>query len=310
MKREPTPGSTAFAPRVASPRYRLDRDLILPPETQVQLEECLASLRHHHTIYLEWDFASVDPVGRATVLNFHGQPGTGKTLAAEALAGTLGLGYLALGIAEVESKFLGETAHNIAIAFETAERESALLLFDEADTLLGKRLSVVTQGVDNEVNAMRTTLMLKLQEHAGVVVFATNLPKSYDAAFRSRIGYHVHFALPGASERKRLWNRMLVPRIPLADTRDSLVDAATAASEGLSGRDIRTCMRLALPKALLAVEGDATRARLTVEHIEGAIAAVRNAQQQVGSSASGAFDLEAARRAFKDAVPQPTQGEE
>jgi SpoVK/Ycf46/Vps4 family AAA+-type ATPase len=264
-----------------APRYKLDRDVILSESTGVQLTECLAKLRFRRTIYVDWNFAAVDPMGLCTVINFYGPPGTGKTLAAEAIAGQLGLQFLPLGIAEIESKFLGETAKNLRAAFDAAREEQAVLFFDEADTLLGKRLSSVTQGVDNEVNAMRSTLLIELERFDGIVVFATNFERNYDQAFRSRIGYHIHFDLPDFSARQRLWDRLMVAGIPLATVREELLAHCAELSEGFSGREIRTCMRLALPKALLAAESAGIAPALGRQHVEEAIAEVRRAMKEV-----------------------------
>ncbi|UMY59750.1 ATP-binding protein [Pseudomonas sp. LS.1a] len=256
-------------------------DLVLPAKTRLQLDECLARLRFHRTIYQDWGFAAVDPMGMTAILNFYGPPGTGKTLCAEALAGQLGLPFMALGIAELESKFMGDTARNIQAAFAQATETGALLFFDEADTLLGKRLSSVTQGVDNEVNAMRSTLLIELERYEGIVVFATNFPGNYDEAFRSRIGYHIEFNLPDLAAREQLWSRFLVEQIPLGSPRDLLLSEAAMQSEGLSGREIRTCMRLALPKVLLAAEQEGGPAQLQMAHIQQAIDEVQTAQRQV-----------------------------
>lgn len=281
-----------------TPRYRLDQDVVLSAPTALQLKECLARLRFRRTIYVDWNFASVDPMGLCTVINFYGPPGTGKTLAAEAVAGQLGLKFLPLGIAEMESKFLGETAKNIQAAFETARDEQAVLFFDEADTLLGKRLSSVTQGVDNEVNAMRSTLLIELEKFDGIVIFATNFERNYDSAFRSRIAYHIHFDLPDYAARRRLWDRLMVTSIPLTGPRESLITHCAEVTEGLSGRELRTCMRLALPKALLAAEEDGIHAALARCHLDEAIAEVQRAIEEV-SSAPGvrpANDTSAVRR--------------
>lgn len=270
-----------------TPRYQLDRDVILSESTALQLKECLAKLRFRRTIYVDWNFAAVDPMGLCTVINFYGPPGTGKTLAAEAIAGQLGLQFLPLGIAEIESKFLGETAKNLRAAFDAARDEQALLFFDEADTLLGKRLSSVTQGVDNEVNAMRSTLLIELERFDGIVVFATNFERNYDQAFRSRIGYHIHFDLPDFSARQRLWDRLMVAAIPLEAARELLLTHCAELSEGFSGREIRTCMRLALPKALLAAEAAGTAPALGCQHVEEAIAEVRRAMKEVAVPVTG-----------------------
>jgi AAA+ superfamily predicted ATPase len=265
-------------------RFDLAQDVILSDKTRLQLDECLARLRFHRKIYEDWGFAAVDPMGMTAILNFYGPPGTGKTLCAEALAARLGLPFMSLGIAELESKFMGETAKNIQTAFEQARESGALLFFDEADTLLGKRLSSVTQGVDNEVNAMRSTLLIELERFEGIVVFATNFAKNYDEAFRSRIGYHIEFNLPDLEARRRLWERFLVDGIPLQGTRETLIDSVSTHSAGLSGREIRTCMRLALPKAFLAAEHDGGEPRLSAEHLLSAIDQVLASHQQVATT--------------------------
>lgn len=267
---------------IRTPRFKLDADVVLAAQTRLQLEECLARLRHHRTIYRDWGFAAVDPMGRSSVINFHGPPGTGKTMAAEALAGTLGIGFYHIGIAELESRYMGETAHNIQAAFQAARESMSLLFFDEADTLLGARLSNVSQGVDSEVNAMRSTLLIELERFEGIVVFASNFARNYDEAFRSRISYHIHFDLPDKVARLALWERMIVPGIPLGDARASLVERCADASRGLSGREVRTCLRLALPKALLDAGGSPADARLRWEHLRQAIAQVQDAQKRVG----------------------------
>nr|WP_232012925.1 ATP-binding protein [Pasteurella multocida] len=159
-----------------------------------------------------------------------------------------------------------------------------MLFFDEADTLLGKRLSSVTQGIDNEVNAMRSTLLIELEKFDGVVIFATNFAKNYDEAFRSRITHHIHFDLPDLDNRKAIWHKMIVPKIPLAQDREEIINIASTLSEGFSGREIRTCMRLVLPKALLAAEQNNTEAKLSIEHIQEVIEQINLAKREVASS--------------------------
>ncbi len=143
---------------------------------------------------------------------------------------------------------------------------------------------------------MRSTMLIELERFDGIVVFATNFERNYDEAFRSRISYHVHFPLPDASARRLLWERMIVAEIPLVEPRDSLVERCVLASEGLSGREVRTCMRLALPKALLTSVNDVASARLAWPHIELGIAELRRARESVGrSGAASAGDQRAAR---------------
>ena len=265
-------------------QYHLDTDVILTTHTRNELEESLAKLKFHKIIYEDWGFSEVDKLGRSSILNFYGEPGTGKTLTAEAFAGRLDLPIIKVGIAEIESKLMGETSKNIQKVFEDAYIQNAVLFFDEADTLLGKRLSSVTQGVDNEINAMRSTMLIELEKFDGVVIFATNFAKNYDEAFRSRITYHVEFILPDLDTRKKIWSKMLVAKIPLNDEREIFIDRCAQLSEGFSGREIRSCMRLALPKALMQPNVPTKDAVLSVDHVISAIESVKKSQKKVGGS--------------------------
>lgn len=269
---------------ISLPQVNLDKDVVLSEKTRVQLEEGLVKIKYHTKIYEEWNFGSVDKQGRSVILNFFGKPGTGKTLTAEAFAGSLSMPIIKMGIAELESKFMGETSKNIQAVFELASKENAVLFFDEADTLLGKRLSSVTQGIDNEVNAMRSTLLIELEKFNGVVIFATNFAKNYDEAFRSRISHHIEFDLPDLMARTDIWNKMLVAEIPLGCERDKLIEQAAQHSEGLSGREIRTCMRLVLPKVLLEAEQNHTEACLNSEQLLEVIERVKTAHKKVANS--------------------------
>ena len=268
---------------VKTPSIKLESDVILAPETRRLFEEAIGAMKHHKTIYSEWGFGDVDPMGRNMILNLYGPPGTGKTLAAEAFAGSLGRQFIHIGIAELESKYVGDTAKNISAAFRAAAIEGAVLFFDEADTLLGARLSSVTQGIDNEINAMRSTLLIELERFDGVVLFATNFAKNYDNAFVSRIRYHIEFKLPDFDCRSQLWQRMLVPGIPLQEQRDELINLCALESEGFSGREIRTVLRTAFPRALL----DSTdECKVKWNHIKSAIDDVRMATKNVGKRIS------------------------
>lgn len=279
-----------------NPRFTLDNDVILSAVTKIYIDESLARLRFHHKIYQEWGFSRVDPMGMTAILNFYGPPGTGKTLCAEAFAGKLGLPFISLGIAELESKFMGETAKNIQAAFIQATATGAVLFFDEADTLLGKRLSSVTQGVDNEVNAMRSTLLIELERFEGIVIFATNFARNYDEAFRSRIGYHVEFTLPDQDALYRLWDRFLLPEIPILGNRDDILKTLCEISVGLSGREIRTCMRLALPKALINAEQQGISPQLSIQHLQDAITQVFSTHKSIGNrNLSTADDAQTAK---------------
>lgn len=270
--------------QIVQPIVTLDNDVVLSTATRVQLDEGLAKLKFHKKIYEDWNFGSVDKQGRSVILNFYGAPGTGKTLTAEAFAGSLSQPIIKLGIAELESKFMGETSKNIQAVFKAATEASAVLFFDEADTLLGKRLSSVTQGIDNEVNAMRSTLLIELERFSGIAIFATNFAKNYDEAFRSRISHHIHFDLPDLEARKKLWAKMLVDQIPLLESKDEFIQTASDLSDGFSGREIRTCMRLVLPKALLEAEQKNEDPKVKLEQLQEVIGRIKQAKVEVANS--------------------------
>jgi AAA+ superfamily predicted ATPase len=280
-------------------RITLETEVILAPETRRMFDEAIGAMRYHKTIYTDWGFGAVDTMGRNMILNLYGPPGTGKTLAAEALAGTLKRQYIHIGISELESKYVGDTAKNIASAFKAATAENALLFFDEADTLLGARLSSVTQGIDNEINSMRSTLLIELERFNGIVVFATNFAKNYDSAFVSRIRYHIEFKLPDLESRKQLWNRFLVAGVPLDEERNLIIERCAAASDGLSGREIRTVLRTAFPRAFIE---NMQEPKVLWSHLEGAITDVRTANRNVGknqhdrATASSNANVEAGRQ--------------
>lgn len=267
-----------------TPRYCIERDVILDPETKTRIEEAINKIKYHKTIYQEWGFEEVDPDGSGLSLNLYGRPGTGKTMTAEAIAGTLEQPFLNISLADLESKFMGETSKNIQTIFKTASDYQAVIFFDEADTLLGKRLATVTQGIDNEVNACRSTLLIELEKFDGVTIFATNFVENYDKAFQSRISYHIHIPMPNEEARKAIWRRFLIPSIPYKDDVESIVELAASESDGFSGRDIRTAMRLAMPKVFSISQADnnAISKRLGWEHLEEAIKQVRRAQVDVG----------------------------
>ena len=291
---EPKEKPKTLSIQIEQPQYQLS-DSILSKSTRLQLEEGMAKLRFHKIIYQDWGFNQIDRQGKAVILNFFGEPGTGKTFTAECFAGSIKQPIIKLGIAELESKFMGETSKNIIEIFKTAKENNAVLFFDEADTLLGKRLSSVTQGIDNEVNAMRSTLLIELEKFDGVAIFATNFAKNYDEAFRSRISHHIYFDLPDLEARKALWNKMLVNGIPLFESREEIIQFAAEQTEGFSGREIRTCLRLVLPKALLESEQQGSEPKLKITHLQTVIEQVKKAKKEVANKSRTRSDIQSAQ---------------
>lgn len=262
-------------------RFQL-KDIVLPIITENEIREALIKVKFHELIYHSWGFNEIDPSGKGCVLNFYGPPGTGKSRGAEALAGELGLPFLKVDLAELESKFMGETAKNLCAVFNDAQENNALLFFDEADTVLGKRLSSVTQGVDAEINMTRSTMLIEMDNFTGVLVFASNFPENYDSAFRRRISHHINFQLPDLEARIRLWDMHIVPNIPLqSESREKLLEELAEQSESFSGGYILQAMRLALPMAVNPIQPD--NSQLTKEHLLKSIDLVKRGMREVGS---------------------------
>gem|GEM_PF-1251565 len=277
-KLDPNPkrSSPSFIPKKAQKGFN---KLVLPPSTAIAIEEMLVKMEYRELIYEEWGFKEVDVIGNGAILNFYGPPGTGKTRAAEALAYKLNSPYINIDLSELESRYMGETPKNIHKAFLAARRSDAILFFDEADTVLGKRITDVSQGIDNEINLTRSTMLRELELHDGVVIFATNFSKNFDPAFRRRITYHIRFDLPDLEGRRKLWNLHIVPKIPLRTNREELVTQLARESDLFSGGDILTAVRLALPAA---IRENRENPLVALTHFQDAIERVYKAKQEVG----------------------------
>jgi SpoVK/Ycf46/Vps4 family AAA+-type ATPase len=242
------PEEATFVP--VDPRFDMN-DVILNSSTLSRIEEAKIKIKYAQIFYKDFGFEKIRPYGAGTVLNFFGPPGTGKTRTAEAFAKSMGLKFLDVNIADLESRYMSQTGKNILIAFETATKENALLFFDEADTVLGKRLSSVTQGIDAEINMSRSTMLKELERFKGVCIFATNFSENIDRAFIRRIGYHIEFEKPDLPTRVRLWNYILLDTLLLNEEREILIEKLAASSEGLAGADIATAVELTFPKAFI-----------------------------------------------------------
>jgi SpoVK/Ycf46/Vps4 family AAA+-type ATPase len=264
-----------FTPQ--EPRRRLD-DLVLTAETDRQLRTALAKIQYHDKLYREWGLESIHPEGSGIAINLYGPPGTGKSFAAEAIAEHLQRQIIRIDYAQIESRFVGDTPKNIVAAFEAAKTENAVLFFDEADSVLSRRATNITQAADYGVNVSRSTLLLQLDSFDGVVLFATNLASNYDPAFVRRILAHVYFPLPDEAALTRLWRYHLPPAMPLAD--DVTPETLARDSIGLSGGDVLNVVILA---AAAAVEQQAPAVALP--HFAEALAQVRRSKQEVGTSA-------------------------
>ena len=258
-----------------TPRRRL-ADLVLSAVTERQLRTALAKIQYHDKLYGEWGLDTIHPEGRGMAINLYGPPGTGKSFAAEGIADYLGRPLLRIDYAQIESRFVGDTPKNITAAFEAAHEFSAILFFDEADSMLSRRATNITQAADYGVNVSRSTLLLQLDSFDGVALFATNLLSNYDPAFMRRILAHVYFPLPDEPALVRLWQYHLPAKLP----RDADVtpEALATRSAGLSGGEILNAVLLA---AAAAVERDATA--VSLPDFEAALAQIRQSREDQGS---------------------------
>jgi ATP-dependent 26S proteasome regulatory subunit len=199
------------------PRRTFD-DVVLPETTLLQLNHALALVRKHDLIFRQWGLAERHSSGLGLAFHFAGPPGTGKTICAEALAYALDQRLLVVRYSELESRWVGQTAKHVASVFRAAERQNAVLFFDEADAIAGRRFTSLSAAYEREANAVVNVLLHEVENFDGVVIFATNLAANIDPAFERRIRTHIRFDMPNTEERERIWQVQLHARkTPLAD---------------------------------------------------------------------------------------------
>lgn len=220
------------------PRRTFD-DVILPPRTLRMLGEALSQVHSYSLIFDDWGLGQRHPTGTALAFNFAGPSGTGKTICAEAIAHELDKRLLLVRYAELESVWFGETPKNVAAVFRMAQEEEAVLFFDEADAIAGRRSTDTSHGLQRESNTTVNVLLQELERFDGVVIFATNLAANFDPAFERRIRTHVLFELPGVEEREQIWRVQLHRRTPLAG---DVEFRELAERYAVSGGDIRNAV--------------------------------------------------------------------
>ena len=189
-------------------------DLVLPTDQSAQITELIARCRLRSTVYQEWGFSPLPSTG--VVALFSGPSGTGKTLAAEVLAGELGLDLYKIDLSSVVSKYIGETEKNLERIFQAASAGELVLFFDEADALFGKR-SEVSSAHDRYANVEVAYLLQRLETYQGIVVVATNLQRNIDDAFLRRISVAVDFEAPDEPHRKLIWQQAFPATAPVED---------------------------------------------------------------------------------------------
>jgi hypothetical protein len=230
-------------------------DLVLPVAARAQLEEIAAQVRHRATVYEDWQFARRLPRGRGVTALFAGPSGTGKTMAAEVLARALELDLYRIDLAGVVNKYIGETEKNLRRIFAAAEESGAILFFDEADALFGKRTDV-RDSHDRYANIEIDYLLQRMEAYTGLAILATNRKAALDRAFLRRLRFLVDFPFPAADLRLRIWQKVLPPAAPTAG-----IDFGALARLDLAGGSIQS---VALNAAFLAAADGRV---ITMDHL-------------------------------------------
>jgi MoxR-like ATPase len=220
-------------------------DLVLPAAQLATLRDIARQLRQRERVYREWGFGDKQPRGQGLTALFAGESGTGKTLAAEAIANDVELDLYRVDLATLVSKYIGETEKNLKRLFDAAESSGAVLLFDEADALFGKR-SEVKDSHDRYANIEVAYLLQRVEAYRGLAILTTNMKSALDRAFLRRIRFVVNFPFPDATARERIWRLQFPPRAPLAS-----IDFAALARLNVAGGHIRN---IALDAAFRAAD--------------------------------------------------------
>ncbi len=208
-------------------------DLVLPPAQLEQLHRLVAQVRQRQQVYTRWGLGPSGSRGLGISALFHGDSGVGKTLACEVLANELDLDLYRIDLACLVSKYIGETEKNLGRVFDVAEASGAVLLFDEADALFGKR-SEVRDSHDRYANLEVSYLLQRMESYQGLAVLTTNLRGALDPAFVRRLRFVVHFPFPDQVQREAMWRGAFPENLPVAE-----LDLARLARVQASGAQIR-----------------------------------------------------------------------
>ncbi len=220
-------------------------DLVLPKEEKDMLQQIADQVGQRSKVYGEWGFAEKMNRGLGINALFAGESGTGKTMAAEVIANALRLNLYRIDLSAVVSKYIGETEKNLRRLFDAAEDGGAILFFDEADALFGKR-SEVKDSHDRYANIEINYLLQRMEAYRGLAILATNMKSALDTAFVRRLRFIVNFPFPGPAERKSMWERVFP-----AQTQKDTLDYDRLARLNLTGGSIHN---VALNAAFLAAQ--------------------------------------------------------
>ncbi len=219
--------------RAEEPKYSFS-DIILNSDTYDAIQDILAIYEKHKVIFDEWGLSTTHKQQNRIGINFYGVPGTGKTMAAHAVAKHLGRRILTVDYSQIESKYVGETSKNLVAMFDYAKESNAIIFFDEADALLSKRVTDMSNSTDVSVNQTRSVLLVLINDYNDMILFATNFITNYDPAFMRRILAHIKFDYPNEENRLKLWNLYIPKTLPT----DVDIKSLSLKYSNISGSDI------------------------------------------------------------------------
>lgn len=247
------------SPRLTGLAQRIEpvagwNDLVLPEQQKNILQEIIMHVKNRNTVYNRWGFSSKGNRGLGISALFAGESGTGKTMASEVLANELQLDLYKIDLSKVVNKYIGETEKNLQRIFDAAEDGGAILLFDEADALFGKR-SEVKDSHDRYANIEVSYLLQRMETYRGLAILTTNMKTALDKAFLRRIRFIVQFPFPDAKQRAEIWSRVFPSETPTGR-----LDMDRLSKFTITGGNIRN---IAMNAAFLAAEDGAVE----MEHI-------------------------------------------
>jgi hypothetical protein len=249
-------------------------DLVLPAEAMGLLRQIAEQVRRRGVVYDDWGFRARMNRGLGISALFAGESGTGKTMAAEVIANALRLNLYRIDLSAVVSKYIGETEKNLRRLFDAAEDGGALLFFDEADALFGKR-SEVKDSHDRYANIEINYLLQRMEAYRGLAILATNMKSALDTAFMRRLRFIVNFPFPGVAERKLMWQKVFPPQTPTYE-----LDFDRLARFTLTGASIQS---IALNAAFLATTRQPPQVTMSVI-LEAARAEFRKLERPISEA--------------------------
>lgn len=278
---------TSVSYKAVEPRYALE-DVIMNESERKALLRSLAIITERELIFERWGFGKKDHSTKS-VLCFHGDPGTGKTMCAHAVAKYLGKKILIGSYSSIQSKFVGEGEKNLVAYFKAAEEQDAVLFLDEADTFLSKRLPSSNEN-SKHYNSMSNELYQLIEDFNGCIVFASNHIRDFDPAVISRIIEPIEFKLPDKSARIQLIQKLLPDNVPLSLTEEQLEELSII-TKGFSGRDLRKAVLLFIAESAYThkvVNKEAPESIvLSFDEIRSAFADVKYAKDNLKKGVSG-----------------------